>query len=726
METKVSYCRTCGANCGMLVDVEDDKIVRVRANAENSSSAGYTCVKGRNAVAGHNSSDRILRHLRRRRDGGFDEISLETAVSEIADRLGSIMTETGPESVGIYWGTYAWMASATIPVAKAWWRAIGSHKSFSPITIDQASKTISWERTGFYTGGFQRVEDADVWLEIGGNQLISLQSVGWSNTNPFVTLKEHKKRGLKLIVIDPRRTELAKAADLHLRPRPGTDAVLLTAILNVIFDKGLDRPEFYGRYADNVEALKDYVRGTTPAMAAEFCDVPEEDIIAAAVMFGEGKVGAANGHTGTDMGPGGNPCEQLILSLNIICGRFVQEGEQVQSDAIVGDSPPRHAQVIPPSRHWDKGWRNRFGYGLMPSPFSGFGEVPCGLYADEILEPGEDRVRAMFSIGGNPVNAIPDLPRQIEAAKALDLLVNIDPYMTETSRLSDYIIAPTMMYERPDVNVIFGPFGIYTPALVPPPGDTVEEWQFFWLLGQAMGLDMELGVPNDAGFGCFGYVPPGRPVKLTGPLPSSDEVLAMVADNDALLEELKKHPNGLAAPRRSVTVQGPAPGMEDNRLDLFPPEFPQEMEALRSILQDSERRHYRLIVRRAKELFNNQGRNLPEITKGKTNPLYIHPDDLASHGLGSGDRVTVTSDHGTIAVVTKADDTLRRGVVALTHGWGGLEGDDPFAPGVGASVNALMSTRGPVQQVLHMPIMTALPVDIEPLADAPASRTDPA
>ncbi|MFC7659896.1 molybdopterin dinucleotide binding domain-containing protein [Pseudonocardia benzenivorans] len=135
----------------------------------------------------------------------------------------------------------------------------------------------------------------------------------------------------------------------------------------------------------------------------------------------------------------------------------------------------------------------------------------------------------------------------------------------------------------------------------------------------------------------------------------------MVADNDALLEELKKHPNGLAAPRRSVTVQGPAPGMEDNRLDLFPPEFPQEMEALRSILQDSERRHYRLIVRRAKELFNNQGRNLPEITKGKTNPLYIHPDDLASHGLGSGDRVTVTSDHGTIAVVTKADDTLRRG-----------------------------------------------------------------
>lgn len=725
METKVSYCRTCGAACGMLVDVENDKVVRARANANNTSSAGYTCVKGRNAHGGHNHPDRILRHLRRRRDGGFDEISLETAVEEIAERLSAIISESGPDSVGSYWGTYSWLATATIPVAKAWWRAIGSRKVFSPITIDQASKTVSWGRTGFYTGGFQRLDEADVWLEIGGNQLISLQSVGWANTNPFVTLKDQKRRGLKLIVIDPRRTELAKSADIHLRPRPGTDAVLLTAILNVIFEKGLDRPEFWGRYADNVDALKDYVRGTTPAVAAEVCDVPEEDIVAAAVMFGEGERGSANGHTGTDMGPGGNPCEQLLLTINIVCGRFVHQGDQVQSDALVGAPPLRHAQVIPPSRMWESSWRNRLGYGPLPSPFAASGELPATLMADEILEPGEDRVRALFSIGGNPVNAIPDQPRQVEAAKALDLLVNVDPFMTETSRLSDYIIAPTMMYERPDFAVIFGPFGIYTPAVVPPPGETVEEWKFFWLLGEAMGLDMELGVPNDAGLGAFGYVPPGRPTSLKGPLPSSDDMLAMIADDDALLEELKRHPDGYAAPEQLITVLGPAPGAEDNRLDLFPPEFPEEMDALRSVLEDSERRHYRLTVRRAKELYNNQGRNLPEINKGRTNPLYMHPEDLAAHGLASGARVTVTSDHGTVAVVTKADDTMRRGVVALTHGWGGLDDDDPFAAGVGANVNALMSTRGHSQRVLRMPIMTALPVDITPLADAPRPRTDP-
>ncbi|MFC4946674.1 molybdopterin-containing oxidoreductase family protein [Pseudonocardia sp. GCM10023141] len=714
--THISYCRLCPALCGMLVDVADDKVVRVRADTANTSSAGYSCVKGRNAPSAHNHQDRILRHLRKRADGEFETISLQAAVDDIGERLTAILAESGPESIGSYWGTYAWRATATLPIAKAWWEAIGSHKTFSPITIDQASKTVTYGRTGAYVGGVHRLEDADVWMEVGGNQLVSLQSLGWSNTNPTVNLRDQRKRGLKLIVVDPRRTELARSADIHLQVRPGTDAVLLSAFLNVIFAEELDRPQFWGRYARNVEALRRYVRDTTPAVAAEICGVPEEDLHAAARMFGSGRCGMANGHTGTDMGPGGNPCEHLLNAINIVCGRFADEGDEIRAATLTGQAAEPRARVIGPYRKWESGWQSRLGYGLLPSPHSHFGELPATLLAEEVLAPGPDRVRALFSIGGNPVNAIPDTRRQVEAMKALDLLVTIDPFMTETARLADYVISPTMMYERADFNILNGAFGQYSPPVVPAPGDTVDEWEFFWRLGGAQRLDMRLGEGPSEGVGAFAAIPRGRPGALSGEPPSIDAVLEMIADDDQLLELLKEHPRGYAAPPRTVTVLGPLDTDQDH-LDLFPPEFPEEMGELRRVLEDSARRRYRLVVRRSKETFNGTGKNIPELNKGGTNPLYVNPDDLAELGLVSGDRVVATSDHGTVRAVTRADDSLRPGVVAMTHGWGGLEDEDPFAPGVGANVNNLISTRGPAQQVLRMPIMSALPVDIVPLKE---------
>jgi len=721
METMVSYCRMCPASCGMLVDVEDGKVIRVRANAANSSSAGFTCTKGRNAPSAHNHPDRILHHLRRRPDGSFEEISLTTAVDEISARLNSILAESGPESIGSYWGTYSWRATATLPIAKAWWNSIGSHKTFSPITIDQASKTVSYGRTGVFTGSPHRLADSDVWMELGGNYLVSLQSAGWSSTNPTAHLRDQKRRDLKLIVVDPRKTELAKSADTHLAVRPGTDAVLLAAFLHVIFAEQLDRPEFWQRYARNVESLRSYLQPFTPAMAAEFCDVPESDIISAAMMFGRAKRGMASGHTGTDMGPGGNPCEQLIGALNIVCGRFAVEGDEVPGTALVGAPGSPMARVIPPNRKWQSGWQSRLGYGLLPSPHSDFGELPATLLAEEVLVPGPDRVRALVCVGGNPINAIPDTARQLEAIRSLDLVVAVDAFMTETARMADYIIAPAMMYERPDYNLIAGPFGIYSPPLVPRPGETVEDWEFFWRLGNSMGLDMRLGVDLGQGVGAFAKVPVGRKVNLRGEPPPSDAVLEMVADDDEMLDLLRRHPNGYAPPRALETVVGPEPSAEQERLDLFPSEFPEEMDELMQVLAGSRSRSYLLVVRRAKETFNGTGKNLPELNKGGTNPLYAHPEDLESLGLSSGDPVTITSDHGSAHGVTRADETLRRGVVAMTHGWGGLDDEDPFAAGVGTNVNRLISTRGPTQRVLRMPIMSALPVDLSPYSPPPNS-----
>jgi anaerobic selenocysteine-containing dehydrogenase len=298
--------------------------------------------------------------------------------------------------------------------------------------------------------------------------------------------------------------------------------------------------------------------------------------------------------------------------------------------------------------------------------------------------------------------------------------------MTETARLADYVIAPAMMYERPDVNLTSAPFGIYTEPLVPRPGDTVEEWEFFWRLGGAMGLDLHLGIDAGEGVGAFARVPAGRRARLDGDPPTSENVLELVADDDELMDLLRRHPDGFAPAPSSVTVLGPEPGAEQARLDLFPPELAEEMADLLRALEGSRHRAFRLVVRRAKETFNGTGKNLPELNRGGTNPLHVHPDDLATLGLGSGDRVVITSDHGSVAAVARADATLRRGVVAMSHGWGGLDDEDPFAAGVGTNVNRLTSSSGPTQRVLRMPVMSALPVDLAAYAgsaDAGKTRT---
>lgn len=557
----------------------------------------------------------------------------------------------GPDSVATYWGTGAWRQAATLPVAKAWWQAIGSRKAFSPITIDQVAKTVAVGRMGAYLGGHQTLEDSDVWLEIGGNQLISLQSLGWVNSNPTARLRAERQRGLRLIVIDPRRTELAAAADLHLQLIPGTDAVLIAAILNRILELKLDRPDFCRRYTRNADRLRSAVGRYSLSVASAICGIPEAEIAQAADIFGTARRGMANGHTGVDMGPHGNLVEHLLYSLNLLCGRFLTEGETYGDTSVVFDAAPRRAEVMPPLRAWERGWRSRHGYGLIPSPHAHAGELPATLLAEEILDEAPDRVRALVTIGGNPAVAIPDKKRIVSALSSLDLHIAIDPWLSETARLADYVIAPAMQFERPDFHTLAGlAYAVYTPALVPRPPGVLEEWQFFWLLGEAMGLDMSLGGTPQSALGglTFGGVPAGRRQALSGPLPSSDEILDAIADggHQVSLDEVRRHPHGYLAEPRRRTVLPARESAQGERIDLMPDEVAAE---LAGVLDDAwyrSERGYRLIVRRARETFNSIGRQIDALRGHGVNPLSMHPDDLGRGRMSPGDAVEVRSDHG--------------------------------------------------------------------------------
>ena len=214
-----TFCRICSGICGLQVEVSDGRVTSIRGDAEHPLSQGYTCVKGRRFGELHARPDRFLTARR----GGV-ELPILDAVREVGERLTAIAAEHGPDSVALFRGTQATTSALTFPFSVAFWRATGSRSLYTTMTIDQSAKWVTESRLGRWLGGRQRFEDADVWLLAGTNPLVSLQGgdlTGFPIHNPSRALRDARRRGLKLIVIDPRRTETAARADLHLQLIPG-------------------------------------------------------------------------------------------------------------------------------------------------------------------------------------------------------------------------------------------------------------------------------------------------------------------------------------------------------------------------------------------------------------------------------------------------------------------------------------------------------------------------
>ncbi|TSD45384.1 molybdopterin-dependent oxidoreductase [Rhodococcus sp. KBS0724] len=705
---KTSYCRLCPASCGVLLDLEDNQIVRVLGDAHHPISGGYTCAKGRRGADLARGPDRLTSSLRRTDTGTHVPVSVPEAVTDIAARLKAVVDEHGPESVAMFMGTQQNFAALTPPMARAWFRGTGSHKLFSTMTIDQSAKWVVQERMGTYLGGRQRFETADVWLLAGTNTLVSANGGDGDGAvvqNPSVTLREARERGLRLIVVDPRRTETAARADLHLAPRPGTDAVLFAGMLNLVLSEELYDHDFCRQYAGDLPELAAAVAGATPQMVERVCSVPEDHVRTAARMFASASRGMATTGTGVCMGPHSNLAEHLVAALNVVCGRYLREGEPVDDRSALGRSVPARAEVSPPERGFETGFRSRIG-GIRAMR----GELPSGILADEILEDGPDRIRALVVSGGNPAAALPDRAKAVHALESLDLLVCVDPLMSDTARLADYVIAPTMMYERDDHTMLMEaffpiPFAQYTSAVVEAPSGAVDDWRFFFDLAAASGQSVKFA---------------GRVLDPDNP-PTSLDALAMLAERGRVpFDDLRVAQHGYVA-GHSGSVVGPAsPEGSGHRLRLLPDDVSAELVSLlsESVVAAEDRRFpMRLTVRRIREAMNSVGTALDGLVPGGHNPAHLNPEDLARLGVNDGDLVMVRSKSGQLKAVARSDRTVPSGVVSMTHCFGDLDPDaDPRSSG--SNVNLLTGRSEGAQAINAMPTMTAVPVAVYPLSSA--------
>ena len=493
MHTRKTFCRFCHANCAIEVDIEGDRAVAVRGDVSDPLFGGYTCMKGRELPAQANHPERLRSSQRRLPDGAFAAISSGDALDEIAGRLAAIRDRHGPRAIATYCGTYGFMNSAALPVALGFHQGLGSPSFYTSITIDQPAKVYLGSRVGAWLGGPQPFSRADVSMMIGNNPLTS--HYAWQGSvppfSPSRRLRDAKARGLKLICVDPRRTMVAQLADIHLQVRPGEDATLLAGMLRLILDEELHDREFCERHVTGLAELHRAIADFTPEYVARRSDVPVADLIAAARLFAHGPRGVATTGTGAEMATRGSLTEHLVQTLNIVCGRFCREGEVAPYPRVLSAATPRKAQVQPPAPLWGEGFAKSRVRGLTQLGI----EMPTAALADEILTPGDGQVRALICIGGNPLVAWPNQSKVERALGSLELLVCIDIKLAQTARLAHYVIAPRISLERDDIATapeIFyeEPYARYAEALLPPQGDVLDEWEFYWEIARRLGTQI--------------------------------------------------------------------------------------------------------------------------------------------------------------------------------------------------------------------------------------------
>ncbi|MGE0231508.1 MAG: molybdopterin-dependent oxidoreductase [Flavobacteriaceae bacterium] len=719
-----SYCRVCLNGCAIRVGIEDGKAVSVTGDKDNPIYHGFICVKGREQVRLLSDPRRLRHSLKRGRDGRLHPIPVDEAIGEIAERLAAIRDAHGPRAIAGYLGTAQTNAAATCSIYTAFVQALGTPMNFGASTIDKPGKKIGHALHGKWGAPPVGYDDPEVIMLVGSNPLITF--TGFPYGNPGRWLNERLAGGTKLIVIDPRRTDVAKRAHLHIQAAPGHDAEIAAAILNVIIADRLYDRDFVECYTDGLEALAEKVKPFTPDAVAQMAGIEAREIVEAARLLSSTRRGYINAGTGPNMSGLGTLIEYLLIDIHTLCGYWLRAGDRVRQPGALAQPADAVAEVKKPGRAYGFGERLRVR-GLAGTAAG----MPTGALADEILTGGEGQVKALISCAGNPAGSWPDQEQAIAAMKSLDLLVQVDPWMSSTAKLADYVIAPKIWLEVPSTTQMldqlsrFGvgyglaePYAQYTPALVEPPegSDLIEDWQFFYRLAKAMGLQLNVStliLPN----------PARAPLDMENE-PTSDELLEWLSrDARVPLSEVKKHPGGAIFAEPPVIVR-PGDPLNEHRLRLAVPEMMADLAALAPGNRRAEARPLRLLCRRMMHVYNTNFIGALPATARPYNPAFLSPEDMAAYDIGEGETIAIASDFGEIEAIAHTDESLRAGTVSISFGFGQLPGETADPHDAGSNTTRLLSMSAIYDRYSGQPRMSNVPVSIRRLAGRRKARPE--
>ena len=709
-------CTLCEAHCGIRVEVEGARVLRISGDPDDPLSRGYICPKAAALADLYADPDRLRRPVKKV-DGRFVETTWDDALDLAAEGLRGIQDRFGADAVATYLGNPGAHSSAII-AAGAVRKLLGSRNNYSATSIDQLPQYMSsLEMFGHYLVlPIPDIERTDHLVIFGANPAVSNGSL---MTAPGVRERIHEiqERGGRVIVIDPRRTETAKHASEHVAIRPGGDAYLLLGMLNVIFAEGSFDLGPLTQHVDGLSELQALAAGWTPERASAHADVELETIVRLAREFAGAPSAVAYGRVGVCQQQTGSVTHWLINALNAVTGNLDSPGGAMFPTPAV--DVIKLVELLTGRPHRGE-WRQRVS-GLPEFA----DELPVAGLADEILTPGRGQVRGMFLYAGNPVLSTPGGSRLDDAMARLDWCVAVDMYVTETTRHADVILPPLAHLERDDVDLVFPALSVrnhmrYNPAAVPAPHGGKSDWEILMDLAARVGRGARGAVTNKA-------------LRLVGPLATPERLADVALRTGPYGRRRSPHALDIGKVRRAqhgIDLGPLQPGLpkllrtKDRRVHLAPPIMLAEAERLERLAHERDAARLdgydlTLIGRRSLRSNNSWMHNSRRLMKGADRcTAILHPEDAMRRGLADGQRVRVVSALGAIEVPLAVSDEMRPGVVSVPHGFGhgrAKVGWRVAAAHAGASVNDI-TDPSIVDRLTGNAAVNDVPVRVEALA----------
>lgn len=658
-ETRLGVCNLCEAICGLQLTLTDGQVIGVRGNPDDPLSRGHICPKGVAIADVYDDPDRLRRPVRRVVDAATGEttwqrISWDEAFDLAAAGLAAAVNTHGRNALGIYLGNPNAHSLGSLTHGVALVKSFRTRNKFSATSVDQLPQQfVGWQMFGHQL--LLPIPDLDrtsYFLVFGGNPMASNGSLMTAPDFPN-RLRALKKRGGRMVVVDPRRTETAKVATEHLFVRPGTDAFVLLAMLNVLFDEGLVRP---ASYVKGVDAVRAAIADFTPERAEQHSGVAADDVRRLAREFAGAESAAAYGRVGVSTQEFGSVCHWAVNLLNVLTGNLDRQGGAMFTRPAVD----MVGRGLMGRGHHDV-WRSR----VRGLPEFG-GELPVSVLREEIETPGEGRIRAMLTLAGNPVLSTPDGAGLDRALAGLDFMVAVDIYVNETTRHADVILPPTTVLERDHYDLVFHVFAVrdtarFTPAVLPKEAGARHDWEIYreLALRTAARLDMKKSLKRRLLERARFRVSPTA--TLTALLATSRRTT---------MRALRRRPEGVDLGPLTPGLLPERLQTKDHRVDAAPALVLADLDRLRAVPAPVAG-GLTLVGRRHQRDNNSWMHNAERLTGGRPrHHLLMHPDDLSARGLTDGALVRVASRVGAVEVEVSATDDMMPGVVSLPHGYG--------------------------------------------------------
>ncbi|MDH5433151.1 MAG: molybdopterin-dependent oxidoreductase [Gammaproteobacteria bacterium] len=679
--THYQACNICEAICGLEIQLEDEKIISIKGDKNDPFSQGHICPKAVALQDIYNDPDRLKQPVKKV-NGQWKSISWNAAFDEVVTRLKSIQKQHGKDAVAVYQGNPTVHNLESMLYAPMFVRSLKTKNCYSATSVDQLpEQLVSLLMFGHsLMVPLPDLDRTDFLVIFGANPLVSNGSL---MTAPGVKkrLTDIQKRGGKVVVFDPRKTETAKLSDQHFFVKPGTDALVLLSMLHVVFENKLQTLGKVERFTHDIDKVADLVKDYPPEKTASITGIDTSQLKQMVKNFCATPKATCYGRIGVSTHEFGALTQWLIVVFNIVTGKLDCAGGTMFSQPafdILNRSGKKSNNKAKQTKQIQS---RRKGFDDARSRVSGLpnfgGEFPVVALAEEIMTPGKGQIRALMTNSGNPVLSTPNQTQMDKALGELDFMFSIDFYINETTRHADIILPPVCALERPHYDVVFHALAVrnttkFSSPLFKPGKNTQSDKNIF--------LELLWRMQSNSLFSrCVGWVKK-EVFKWLGSEWIIDKQLKKgpyAQSHQLSLKKLKSNPHGLdlgelqpCLPERLFTA--------DQMINLAPEACLQDIERLNNVLLENSdkanktsKSDFLLIGRRDPRTNNSWLHNSYRMVKGKNRcTALMNIDDAQSLAINNGDMIQVESRVGQIEIEVSLTEEIMPGVISIPHGWG--------------------------------------------------------